>query len=805
MNLKINYLLLVSNLIFGIFCVVGQQFQTVDLDVKTYRNGDSIFFAKTPQDWQQAIDKGIGAYCFTKESENRGILYNWFAVNDSRGLAPQGYKIPTVTDFENLIQQQLPLKSSFAFWETEVTEFSNFSAVPRGYRSYDGGDFYGDRLMAFYWTSTPSKKSLHSYAFLIQDESTNGQILEERRENGYAVKCIRNFNESVFPSFVYASNSEIKIGGSTVLSIRDGELAEDDQWLWFEGGCDSKTSIGSGSSITVSPTKETIYYLRTKKGKQPVTCISKTIRVNDGYKKPTHISGNDRVCSGGTVDLTVSNGELGVYTDWVWYENQQGNLYSIGKGKSITFKPTKNTVYSVRAETAAGNKTELISKEIQVLAPPNKPDKITLLSSAAACEGEYVSLQVSGNLVAGSEWTWFVNDRKVQTGGIFRQALYSDAEIKVLASNEVCTNSAFLSQSIKVYRKSKDPISIEVSDFSYRKKRLAIVGGELGDNAQWKWHKKTKTGNYKPISSASVIFVSSRKEADYKVMAVGGKCESTGSGKVQKIEYNKYSYTGWDEIYAKTQGIVHIGFELGGSIHAVGDSIQHPFFADSLIQYHATTFGLKGGFHFHPIMNEYFTVGARVTYGMAWGTVDDKDPFDPFFLPTSYSDTYSYKTRQLAYGSEALIGLFRKAIVKLIVDYEFGNIHSKLSILNSDSDTLLRNFRKTKRESLGIGFRFGSYGRKNELRGVNVDLIYSFNTRSSNNLFDFSQAIFRSDRQFVDGVYNGMKLRFWIHNKSRIEVDALFNTKRNTNKSQSIDLSRSLIQFSWVYSFDRFY
>ena len=76
---------------------IGDQTWTIkNLDVTTYRNGDAIPQLEDQEEWANLT---TGAWCYYEnESDNGttyGKLYNWFAVNDPRGLAPKGYHIPT--------------------------------------------------------------------------------------------------------------------------------------------------------------------------------------------------------------------------------------------------------------------------------------------------------------------------------------------------------------------------------------------------------------------------------------------------------------------------------------------------------------------------------------------------------------------------------------------------------------------------------------------------------------------------------------------------------------------------------------
>ncbi len=76
-----------------------QVWMTKNLDVATFRNGDPIPEAKTNGEWEAAGHNEQPAWCYYDNDPANGAkygkLYNWYAVNDSRGLAPSGYHVPT--------------------------------------------------------------------------------------------------------------------------------------------------------------------------------------------------------------------------------------------------------------------------------------------------------------------------------------------------------------------------------------------------------------------------------------------------------------------------------------------------------------------------------------------------------------------------------------------------------------------------------------------------------------------------------------------------------------------------------------
>src|SRR5690606_35943948 len=89
--------------------IIGQQeWMAENLSVSKFRNGDPIPQAKNDADWQKAKDNKTPAWSYYEyDSENDkkyGKLYNWYAVNDPRGLSPEGYMIPRKSHWELLAQ-----------------------------------------------------------------------------------------------------------------------------------------------------------------------------------------------------------------------------------------------------------------------------------------------------------------------------------------------------------------------------------------------------------------------------------------------------------------------------------------------------------------------------------------------------------------------------------------------------------------------------------------------------------------------------------------------------------------------------
>jgi uncharacterized protein (TIGR02145 family) len=110
--------------------------------VTKFRNGDKIPQAKSAYEFNKYGKEGKAAWCYVNYDKANGTkygkLYNWYAVNDPRGLAPIGYHIPSNDEWSTLIdflggrnEAGVKLKTTEGWFNSgNGTNSSGFSAVP---------------------------------------------------------------------------------------------------------------------------------------------------------------------------------------------------------------------------------------------------------------------------------------------------------------------------------------------------------------------------------------------------------------------------------------------------------------------------------------------------------------------------------------------------------------------------------------------------------------------------------------------------------------------------------------------------
>lgn len=187
-----------STVVIGVYEWFNQ-----NLNVTHFRNGDPIPQAKTEEEWKAAAKNGTPAWCYYNNdpasAREYGLLYNWYAVNDVRGLAPVGWHIPTRQALQSLLAETgdhagRKLKSEKG-WTTTTggTNEKGFGAIPAGVR-YIGGLFHDQGKYAYYWTGTDKRADYALYFSMgykhDQVDSTDA-FSYLKKGTGMSVRCVR--------------------------------------------------------------------------------------------------------------------------------------------------------------------------------------------------------------------------------------------------------------------------------------------------------------------------------------------------------------------------------------------------------------------------------------------------------------------------------------------------------------------------------------------------------------------------------------------------------------------------------------
>ena len=176
-----------------------QVWMSSNLNVIKYRNGDTIPMVSNQTKWAN-LTTGAWCYYLNKSANGKvvGRLYNWYAVNDSRGLAPLGWHIPSEPEWQTLttfLGGQLiaggKMKSTSILWNapnTGATNSSGFTALPGGKRTEFEFREFG--LTSQFWSST-AISPIESWAPYLDFDRANITECECFKNQGYYVRCIK--------------------------------------------------------------------------------------------------------------------------------------------------------------------------------------------------------------------------------------------------------------------------------------------------------------------------------------------------------------------------------------------------------------------------------------------------------------------------------------------------------------------------------------------------------------------------------------------------------------------------------------
>ena len=233
----------------------AQVWMQEDLKVTHFQNGEEIPRVDDNEEWSELRS---AAYCV---NERGNFLYNWYAVNDPRGLAPKGWDVPSVNEFTTLIDELggeflagNKMKSSDSdtpAWNG--TNSSGFSGLPGGYRS-SNGNFSNVVYYGYWWSSSPNysdawNRHLKSYDNYVYRASYD-------RRYGFSVRCVGDaavVSSASAPTVSSGAASDLAETTATLNGTVDadgGDAVTATGFVWGTDAMLSGASDASGSATS---------------------------------------------------------------------------------------------------------------------------------------------------------------------------------------------------------------------------------------------------------------------------------------------------------------------------------------------------------------------------------------------------------------------------------------------------------------------------------------------------------------------------------------------------------------------------
>lgn len=197
--------------VYNTITIGTQVWMVENLKVTKYNDGTPIPNVTSNTAWAALT---TGAYCnYNNDAANGskyGKLYNWYAVNSGK-LAPEGWHIPTKTEWETLVayvSANLGTSTSIskalaAQTDWQVSMLANvpgndlsknnstgFTALPGGNQNFNGS-FYDGGYEGYWWSSTAYDTEF-SWFSSVNSESIGMSVYWLKNGNGLSVRCIKD-------------------------------------------------------------------------------------------------------------------------------------------------------------------------------------------------------------------------------------------------------------------------------------------------------------------------------------------------------------------------------------------------------------------------------------------------------------------------------------------------------------------------------------------------------------------------------------------------------------------------------------
>lgn len=190
----------------------GREWMAENLRSTKYNNGDSIEYLSWGTDWYNTDSGAYCAYAHHNEAQSvYGNLYNFYAVNDPRGIAPPGWHVPTYYEWIGLMAYcgnadagNRLREWGYRHWlvnNDEATDQYGFAALPGGFRDSDG-EFYDMRAQCYFWSSTHYLPSMSGYPHAWYTKITSDldptlalpehEFLDFPYNHGCYIRCVKD-------------------------------------------------------------------------------------------------------------------------------------------------------------------------------------------------------------------------------------------------------------------------------------------------------------------------------------------------------------------------------------------------------------------------------------------------------------------------------------------------------------------------------------------------------------------------------------------------------------------------------------
>ena len=338
--------------------ICNQTWMAKNLDVAHYSNGEIIPQVTDPTEWANLT---TGAWCwYNNDSATYGSvygrLYNWYAVNDPRGLAPLGWHVPSDAEWNKLVKcldvnadtsitlgDQSPIaggalkEEGLTHWISPnlgATNSSEFTALPGGNRDPFNGIFATMGNVCVWWSSSlaTSTSVWVRYLYYYQASIAKSNLISMK--DGFSVRCVKDLPASItindglvayYPFNGNAGDSSGNGNHGTVNGAINYQIDRNGNSLnacFFNGA--SFIEIPSLNNLQYKPISYSVWI-------NPASLVIQNLPLGDAVA----IMGRDLCGQGIQGQMVVwNNPRLGI--------NQQVDFWTGGSGFAFNYSPSLN-------------------------------------------------------------------------------------------------------------------------------------------------------------------------------------------------------------------------------------------------------------------------------------------------------------------------------------------------------------------------------------------------------------------------------------------------------------------------------
>ena len=164
--------------------IAGLWWMQENLSVTRYQNGDSIPDGTADHAAWAQLSTGAWAYPDSQAAmrSSFGLLYNWYAVNDPRGLCPTGWRLPTHDEWTALTQALGGETKAGAVLKARQ------GWLPAGFRGSDG-TYGGLGAYAYWWSSTGSGIN-GAWGRFVDGTQSGIFMMDGYKRSAFSVRCV---------------------------------------------------------------------------------------------------------------------------------------------------------------------------------------------------------------------------------------------------------------------------------------------------------------------------------------------------------------------------------------------------------------------------------------------------------------------------------------------------------------------------------------------------------------------------------------------------------------------------------------